>query len=384
MVSPRTAFLAALVGLLVVAANAADIDIGRAHKNTTTHTERYGPFTAMAEMMSEFPGDGNMIEGPKIPAGFYGGSRIGLVSIEFLLTDEDGNVFDQDLYLHHYSQYTSKYKHNLLCPQWGSIDMVVATSAQFTPVLLPFPYAIPLEPGETFNGYSMVMNYHPVDVVFYIQVDYIYVSWTDDLLPVRGAFFDVTSCEGDADYDTPDSPDSLRNYRYLDFPSPFTGTLVSALGHLHRGGQNVYLANRETGEVLFSGRAHYDDPDHPDWISRNDLHFPMLQINAHDKLRMVAIYDNKENLDVMGTIFAYVHVTDQITTNEPLKQTAGTINPFDVPGEDEEDKKESNLVTILIFSNIIVAAVLLLIIIGQLLYQNRHRFMPATMIVEHS
>lgn len=374
-----------VLAVLSATVHAVGYDIGRTYQNTTSHVEKYGPFTVQPMAMTEFPGNDDMIEAPIIPESYFGGQRLGIVAVNFALVDENDNVYDQTVYLHHFSQYTSQYKNNVFCPQWGSIDMVTATAAQYTPAILPYPYAILLDAGTTFSGYSEVMNYLSTPATFYIRVEYIYVPWTDDLLPVRGVFFDVTSCEGDADYDVPYNPTAERNYRYLDFPSPFTGTLVTALGHVHRGGQNIYLANKDTGEVLANGRAHYDDPNHPDWVTHYDLTFPLVQINMHDRLRLVSIYDNQQHDAVMGTIFGYVHVTEQVPGTEPLMQVAGTVNPFTLGDSDNAThNNDVDWIIVLIVSNIVTVVVALFAVAAIFIYQNRHRFMPPTMIIDRS
>lgn len=286
-------------------------------------------------------------------------------------------------YLNYILFSTDKSK-NVVCPQYGSREYTFISGSELSTTSFPSPYAYQLGPQELFQIEFSIVSMSRSNLTLSVIFNFTYSPWSEDLVSVRGALFDVNGCSPSLTFDAYRSIGEYRIYRYVDFYSAFSGTMVFALGHFHRMGQDAYLVDRDTGEIIVNTRAHYDNPNQPQWITRTDSSYPLVKINKFDPLRLVGTFGNEDLSNAMASIMTYFVVTDVYMESTPLKQVTGKTNPFSQSKLDTSSSKRDALIIYgLIASNILTAAFFILLIIGILTYHFRSHFMKPTIIIEN-
>eukprot|EP01095_Lingulamoeba_sp_RSL-Kostka_P006824 TRINITY_DN2157_c3_g1_i1.p1 TRINITY_DN2157_c3_g1~~TRINITY_DN2157_c3_g1_i1.p1 ORF type:complete len:450 (+),score=151.31 TRINITY_DN2157_c3_g1_i1:88-1437(+) len=304
------------------------------HSNIKYKTGYFGPFTIPGLHGTNGQDMENMFTSEFTPGPFVDTDldSIGIVDFNSRMCDSEKNHVTQDhAYLHHIIFVTFQYDNNIGCPDWagrnGAYNIPFASGQEYSDVKLPYPYAYEMMLNEQWFSQVEIMNPNQGDVEVYVEYTFGYIELSEDIKKVRSFFKSITGC-GDVEFDL--SPKSMgTDYRVptiLDFQSSFSGLLVELRGHLHRGGKNIYLTNMKTGEIIFNSIAHYDDREHPEWLTRNDIQYPDYQINIGDQLRLVSVYSNDSVMEAMAILIGFVYVEDYITYDTPMY--GGEFNPF--------------------------------------------------------
>jgi len=307
------------------------------HENEKVYTMRLGPLFINGSRASLENGDKSgqallMLDGsaanytiapwPEAESG-----TLGFTGFRARILDMQGNERGQDfLYLHHVVIQSSRVPANLACPERGTWDFITGSGAELTDVRLQYPYyvRIPANVNETWWYALHVVNPETSLKVFYFEYNLTYVETKhrdDELVEVTCWFNSITSCRGPNNLAWNVESGDTYEYRALEFENTFTGTLVWAMGHLHRGGKNIALSDPTTGEIYFNSRAHYNR-EHSDWIDSIDFSHPMLRLEKKQLLRLSTIYkrpSDEQNHGVMGILMGYVALEERYL-DEPLHQ----------------------------------------------------------------
>ena len=201
-----------------------------------------------------------------------------------------------------------------------------------------YPYANRIDPDEPLGFNYDVINPSSTDAInYYVEYTFIIADWTEDIVEVEGYFNSITGCEGN-DYlifDIEQSLDPAYDNAFLDFNSTFTGEFIFLSAHLHGGARSMYFANTETGDVVFSAIAHYDDPDHPSFLTIDKTDTISFKTKINERYRMASVYDSSERRDAVMAILAGYVIVEEVYSGDPLPQYFGHENPFAGPTNGE-------------------------------------------------
>jgi len=212
---------------------------------------------------------------------------------------------------------------SLACPNdnpfWGA-------GAELVDMHIPDGYLFPLAAGERVVYLIDLMNHdhHGARNITVVQyMDYYILDGTESFKPVEIYLISVLGCFQDLDYEVPVGPVGQKYISYLDFPSNVQGHIVWFQGHLHMGGQDVYLMNTQTAEVYYNSLPTYDKNGYLIDMSGGS---PMNLITFGAPMRLVAIYEQgPDPVDAMGVMIGFIHVEKASMKNE--EEYLGTGNP---------------------------------------------------------
>lgn len=218
--------------------------------------------------------------------------------------------------------------------EYGGYNFVAASGAEFTYVELRYPYANRIDPAEELGFNYDVRNPSSTDpITYYVEYTFVIANLTEEIIEVEGYFNSVTGCEGNDDlvFDVPLSLDPPYHNAFLDVESTFTGEFVFLSGHLHGGGRSMYLVDRGSGDVIVSTLVHYDDPEHPTFVTSIDKSITLsYKTKMHDKHRIASVYDSTQSHEgVMAIIAGYV-IVEELYSGDALPQYYGIGNPFNL------------------------------------------------------
>jgi len=267
--------------------------------------EFYAPFSELQPLVDE----------KKVP--------LGMTGMSLVVQDEQGLAQDQDfIYMHHFflsDNYSDEI--NLYCPEFSDFEeagysqytVIGGFGGDLTPIHLhnPFYVTIPEQIGENWFIAAHLVNPNNEERIAYLQFTLKYIQVSTGDVQVRGDVTSVTGCRSDVGYDM--AQGNGIEYRYVDYSNDFSGTVIWAMAHLHRKGISVTITDLEKGDTIVSSRAHYENEEHPEWVTTIDvIDYPNIYLNNAQKLRVASLYDNREaEEDVMGLIMMYIVVDYQ-------------------------------------------------------------------------
>ena len=341
------------------------------HEDEVSTIIRLGPFTVPAgEMLSMYDSFTELGEEIDIRKG-----NIGMTGLDGRVLDDKYNIVDQDyLYLHHFFLNTGNSEDTyIFCPDYEGYQPIGGVGAELTEIHLPSPYYLEIpDTADVDWMYSLhVVNPNNEDKIFYFDVYLKYIEFSSVDVKVLGNFQTVLGCDVDDDEWNVEEGDG-REYRFIDFVNTMDGEIIWASAHLHRGGLSLSLTDRETGENYFSGRAHYDNDEHPDWITSCDFQ-PGLNVRLQkgQKLRLASVYDNTEPHDeVMGVLLSY-NVVDDVDTTPYAQITGDSWNGY-------EESNSSSILWVGISFILAIVGIVLGVLVSFYIWNNKHKFQKST------
>ena len=331
----------------------------RYHEDETSITIRLGPFTVPAGEMLEL--DSSFSElGEEIN---IKNGNIGMTGLDGRILDEEFNIVDQDyLYLHHFFINTNDSEDPyIFCPDYEGYQPIGGVGAELTEIHLPSPYYLEVSDTADMDWYYNlhVVNPNDEEKIFYFDAYFKYIEISSFDVKVLCNFQTVLGCYADDDEWNVEMGDG-REYKYLEFVNTLDGEIIWASAHLHRGGLSLSLTDLETGETYFSGRAHYDNVEHPDWITSCDFQ-PGLNVKLQQgqKLRLASVYDNTQSHDeVMGILLSYNVVNEVDTEIHPQN----TGNSWDGYADDDSNSSISSFWIVISCAFGIVAIIVIVLV----------------------
>ena len=291
------------------------------YENAQPEVLTFGPYTVVPNEMTM---DNNFLT-LSVPGNGYG-----LVEFTIELINADGEVIDQDYaYLHHF-EVVDTMSTDEACPEKQS-NLIVAAGADLGSIQLQYPYyiEIPAEPSSRWEYTAHIVNPNSFEIVVSIRTTFYYIK-VDQQENVQAVplFISVAGCNS-GQWNIV-GKEGTTYFRYLKYESTVGGLIVWSTGHLHRGGTDIYLIDPNTGAVYVNSRAHYNNPNHSDWITFIDILYPSVTINVNQSLAIGCEYDGSQDINgAMGFILSYVVVDEFYNGNQANRETIGVnANPF--------------------------------------------------------
>lgn len=312
------ALLAALV-LLVVFAPAA-------HATQTTQTFRYGPIQIGPYDMDERDYVSGM-PGPQVDGYLTGGSA--------RVVDAAGRPVSQARVMLHHLVFSNAgarlgERVNPTCDRiqlFDSLSEVPGLSEPFAGFAeervderLPAGYGYPIRASDRWVGTWMLMNHRARAETVYLEYTATVVTG-EALKPAYPVWLDVRDCALDPIFDVPGGGRRGSTYsQTTTVPSPYTGRIVAALGHLHGGGKSDVLTQPACGgRELVRSLPTWGGPRSLPYRMRPVLHEPSpvgmstitsqqgFVVHQGEPLQLTANYDDElPHTRVMGIMGLYI------------------------------------------------------------------------------
>jgi hypothetical protein len=205
----------------------------------------------------------------------------------------------------------------------GSLERIFASGNERTPVdFTGSNYGVKLGASDQLHLVADLMNISTSPQTVYVQVEYKYATAADNSARtgVRPIWLDVDGC-GDSEFNAPFGLSDTTN----NIPSPVTGALVGAAGHLHDHSLNLQVENttRDT-DLCVSLPGFGETPAYIDVSGRRRISSmstcyatataPVGYLTQGDNIRMHARYyagpeHSHATQGAMGIMIGYVDTT---------------------------------------------------------------------------
>jgi Stress up-regulated Nod 19 len=296
----RLALVAALAALLA-GAGCAPITNAPPGGGEIVHEKfRVGPLTMQPYGQWGDTAFGYQVNLPR-PSGAFG-----IKSMNFDIVDAAGNpVPRHDAHLHHIVMGSSAARDSYCAGN----ERFAGAGAERNPIILPDPYAYMVGPNDSWSATWEVVNEASRAQTVYIEYDVGYQrgATAQNSRGVRAFFLDVAGCT--AAYNVPGNggPGSIHTQTRT-WTAPFSGYLVTAVGHMHGGGIDLTLRDDDRG-VTCTMTASYEEahsPGHenpPHAITRCPVH---VRVEQGQRFSVISRYDNSQPVQgAMGIVRAY-------------------------------------------------------------------------------
>lgn len=331
--------LVLLVGMLPLLLSAAPRVGGRAGPAGVTGHDRPAPPPGVVPSWCERTAGGygyRCLAGPVVVGGdsrveFFSGiaapSQPGyFTAARATLVDSSGEPVPHDQVHLHHAVWLNPYRRDMTCTSYDAglpaYERFFASGGERTPVVLPEGYGYhwdpPLAPPISDPLAGPVGDSTPYMVLVamldglegspdtFVELDLEFVPQGDagGMVGIKPVWLDVRNCSSHPVYTVEQGSGSngLHAERWT-YRMPATGRFVFLGGHLHGGGLELRLANRTTGQDLFTSLPTYGMPGQP-WMLTGmstwaDPHG--VGVSQGDILELTAVYDSSRRWeDVMG------------------------------------------------------------------------------------
>ena len=178
---------------------------------------------------------------------------------------------------------------------------------------LPAGYGYPNKGSDIWGLVYMLMNHHNHTDTVRVRYTIRYATG-EALRPVTPVWLDVRNCRADPIFSVPGTGGSASPYeQHTDFTMPESGFFVAGGAHIHGGGLQLELTDRNWGGRLFTSFPTWGgemptpmmhEPGPMQMTSFSTA--PGLPVRRGDTLRLSALYDNSApHTRVMGIMILY-------------------------------------------------------------------------------